>query len=110
MKERYKTHYVRIVRKQRKCFVIPGTVIVSPGDKVVFKSINEGEINIFFPRGDYFNPEKRVVDLTEENDFNEVISIPENASSGVYSYSIFCEKSDDFAEGNTPPTMIVEQR
>jgi hypothetical protein len=108
VQERYKTHYVRIVRKQCRCFVIPGTIFVSPGDKVEFKSINEGEVNIFFPRGDYFDPEKRVVDLTEENEFKEVINILENASPGVYFYSIFCQKSDDFSEGNTPPTMIVE--
>jgi hypothetical protein len=108
MEEHPVMHRVRIVRKQCKSYVIPGTIIVSPGDKVELKSVNEGRVNVFFPRGEQFTPENRVVDLTEENKFYKVINISENARPGVYFYSVFSERSDDFAEGNTPPTMIVE--
>jgi hypothetical protein len=109
MEKNFKIHHVRIVRKHCRCFVIPGTLFVSPGDEVEFISINEGEVNIFFPRGNYFDPEKRVVDLNGKNEFRDIVKVPEEASSGVYFYSVFCEKSEDFAEGNTPPTMIVEK-
>ncbi len=111
-------HFVRIINKRCTPYVVPPSIIVKPGDIVKFRSYDYPDIKLLFPRTEIF--EDKTSFMIPLHDFAEAeVQIRDTAVSGVYSYAVYCEgryntrpefySGDDFAEGNTPPRMIVER-
>jgi len=70
---------------------------------VVFKAKGT-DVIYFFPEKNIFNPPIQVVSVGKDK------SEPLNLSgmTGEFPYAVFCKTTNDFAEGNSPPMMIIE--
>lgn len=104
------THKVRIICNPSKNVVVPGYLIVNRTDSVEFKTVNNKDATIFIPtKKQLFEENKRVLDLDEAHKYTATLTVQQNAPAGVYTYAVYCKESDDFAEGNSPPRMIIEE-
>jgi len=107
----------RIIIAQRGNFVVrPGNLNVRRGDTVTWISIGTAA-RIFFPDKRLFGPDRRVLDVCHEDDsakaaddtpvVSESLRVLDNAPFKVYSYSIFCDTPNTFAQGGSDPELIV---
>jgi hypothetical protein len=97
-----------------KVVVTPGCLVLKKGDGVKFRSSRTAS-TVFIPKLEfYFADDKaqetvRLIDVPR-NGTSKTLKLKQNAriKSGVeHPYAIYCEKYDEFAEVNSPPTMII---
>jgi len=98
----------RSVRKPR--FANPGRLGVKIGEEVIFEAENTNTTiwipnanELFGTKGEYL-----IFDIKsggESETFTVMQGLPEGKE---YPYAVYCENSNDFAEGNTSPRMIIE--
>lgn len=101
------TFKVRIVKRGNvKCTVVPAHCPLVPLDKIVFKAPEVADVVVFIP-DDIFTVSNRVIDVPKGTTSSEN-QIKGGTPKGVYPYAVYCTDHEDFAEGNSPPTMIVE--
>ena len=124
--------HVNIFSAGGKNVVWPPYLVVKEGETVVFRAINTsatihlprpavledeaGEIetqttdDIVFQVGEgkrkRFKARKR--DTKFKNWLKAKKLTKEYPTRGVYTYSVYCQKGGDFAEGNSSPVMILE--
>ena len=102
------THKVRVISRSCRNIVVPGHLILNRGDSVEFKTVNNKDATILIPHGNLFGEDNRVFDLDEKNQWTQTLTVS-NIEAGVYPYAVYCKESNDFAEGNSPPTMIIDE-
>ncbi|MCK4297201.1 MAG: hypothetical protein KAX28_11165 [Candidatus Marinimicrobia bacterium] len=98
----------RSVRKSR--FVNPGRLCVKSGEEVIFEAKNT-TTTIWIPNAEelFENGEKHLIFDIENGDKSKTFKVEKDLERGKeYPYAVYCENSDDFAEGNTSPRMIIE--
>ena len=101
------TFTVRIVKRGNvKCTVVPPHCPLEPLDKIVFKAPEVADVVVLIP-DDIFTVSNRVIDVPKGTT-SSANEIKAGTAKGVYVYTVYCSKHEDFAEGNSPPTMIVE--
>jgi hypothetical protein len=109
----------RIIIAQRGNFVVrPGRLNVRRGDTVTWITIGTAA-RIFFPDKRLFGPDRRVLDVCREDEsareatpddppvVSQSLKVLDDAPFKVYSYSIFCDTSNTFAQGGSDPELIV---
>jgi len=90
-----------------KAEVNPPHALLNPKDTVVFVTKNTA-VTIFFPT-DLFKNEKgtkfKVIRI--ESDGWKALNLKDKINTGNYPYAIYCEKTGDFIEVNSSPSMII---
>ncbi len=94
---------VRIVRRGNiKCAVVPGYVFLNVGDTVVFHAVGSNVV-VLVP-DNIFTDGEQVFPISPGTPVSKVI---ETGTQGIHPYAVYCADHMDFAEGKSPPTMIV---
>jgi len=100
------THKVGIHKDKPKFKVKPGRQDAREGDTVAFYSDNAGVVHLFFPKPILRDAAGQPIHWLEVNASTdasgEVFGAP-----GTYTYLAYCEDSDDVAEGNSQPKIII---
>ena len=98
----------RSVRKPR--FARPGRLGVKSGEEVIFEA-KHTNTTIWIPNAKELFGDKRehlVFDI-KSGGKSETFTVKQGLPKGKeYPYAVYCENSNDFAEGNTSPRMIIE--
>lgn len=97
-----------------KVIVSPGCLLLRKGDGVRLRSVRTAS-SIFIPKLEFYfedDPDQKPVRLIDvrKNATSKTLVLKSNTSpkSGVeHPYAIYCKKYDEFAEVNSPPTMII---
>ena len=99
----------RSVRKPRFAFTNPGHLGVESGEEVIFEAKNTNT-TIWIPNAEeLFGREEHLVFDIESGGKSETFTVKQGLPKGKeYPYAVYCENSNDFAEGNTSPRMIIE--
>jgi len=101
------TFTVRIVaRGNVECTVVPAHVFLQENDMVEFRAPHNTAVVVLIP-DDIFTVSNRVIDVPKGTTSSEN-TIKAGTPKGVYPYAVYCAEHMDFAEGNSPPAMIVE--
>ncbi|MFC2173113.1 hypothetical protein ACFLU6_10845 [Acidobacteriota bacterium] len=82
----------------------PGDLYVKKGDKVIFEPIGT-DVAILVPFEDLFG--ERDLGIVKNGDTLEV-EVDKNLKEDAYPYSVFCFEPWVYAEGGSPPEIIVE--
>lgn len=98
------TQHIVVVSTGLGCIVVPGHGIVSPGEEVKITNQTRQTINLSFP-----NPKLWGSNPPSELDNRETGTgtVATTATGGFYPYSVYCQGSGDYAEGNSHPAFIV---
>ncbi len=112
------TKTVKIFCEKSKGIVHPSPLFVTCEDSIEFKAINTA-VTIFFPKEELFVEEnpyikldpqqekyRRVGKVTLKN--KKALESLDFEIPGAYTYAVYCENMNDFAEGNSSPSMIIE--
>jgi len=100
----------RSVRKPRFAFTNPGRLHVKAGDSVEFGAENTNT-TIWIPNAEelFGIREKPLIFDIKSGGKSETFTVMQDLPEGKeYPYAVYCENSNDFAEGNTSPRMIIE--
>ena len=109
-------HLVRITWNGQKAKVFPPTLIVRPGDTVYFYA-NGSDMSIIIPKDikkpkpDPVKDDKIKFDehFLKDGNSDLMIMVKDKIDEKTeFPYAIYCEKANDFVEGNSPPEMIIE--
>jgi hypothetical protein len=105
-------HKIRIIKRQNKCTVHPANLQIERNEKVNFRVFGT-EATIFVPNNLLFDPKGNAVQVLtladgQKSDNFSVNADTSSVKDGAYPYAIYCKGVNDFAEGNSSPTMIVE--
>ena len=88
----------------------PGHLHVKAGDSVEFGAENTNT-TIWIPNAKELFGDKRehlIFDI-KSGGKSKTFKVEKDLERGKeYPYAVYCENSDDFAEGNTSPRMIIE--
>ena len=88
----------------------PGRLRVKSGEEVVFEAENTNT-TIWIPNAEELfgiRGEHLIFDI-ESGGQSETFMVMQGLPIGKeYPYAVYCENSNDFAEGNTAPRMIIE--
>ena len=99
------TFTVRIVaRGNVECTVVPAHVFLQENDMVEFRAPHNTAVVVLIPDNILGI---RVIDVAA-GDTSTPCGITTGTANGVYPYAVYCAEHMDFAEGNSPPAMIVE--
>jgi len=109
---------VKIFCEKYQGIVHPSPLFVTCEDSIEFKAINTA-LTIFFPKEKLFVDEKPYMKLDPQQEkYPRVGKVTlknkkalENLNfkiPGSYPYAVYCENMNDFAEGNSSPSMIIE--
>jgi len=112
------SHLVRITWDEQKATakVYPPTLIVRTGDKVYFYA-KGSDMSIIIPKdikkpkpGSARNDKIKFDEhFIEDGDSDMMITVKDKIDGRTdFPYAIYCEKANDFVEGNSPPEMIIE--
>jgi hypothetical protein len=102
-------HRVRIIKRQNRYTVHPGNLQVDKGDQVNFR-VFQSNATVLVPNDLLVDAAGAVVSAipltagVKSADYTVNPRVPD----GAYPYAIYCKDGNDFAEGNSPPTMIIE--
>ncbi|MBL7136264.1 MAG: hypothetical protein ISS81_06695 [Candidatus Marinimicrobia bacterium] len=98
----------RSVRKPR--FARPGRLGVKSGEEVIFEAENTNT-TIWIPNAEelFGRGEHLVFDIESGGKSETFTVMPRLRIGKEYPYAVYCENSNDFAEGNTSPRMIIEE-
>ena len=72
------------------------------GDRIVWETDNRN-VSIWFPTSGVFP----VPALAHKKRGNVVATVPWEATPGKYQYVIYCHDTDEFAECNSHPIMVI---
>lgn len=101
---------LRVIKRQGKCTVHPANLQVQKGETINFRVFGT-DATVFAPNDILIevgtNRPVQVLDLAHGGPGKDCIVNPK-ISDGAYPYAIYCKGVNDFAEGNSSPTMIVE--
>ena len=76
------------------------------GDEITWTH-NGGKVTISFPpEGDPFGIEQ--VTLAPGGQKSLTVKVTEEVAPGTYPYSVFCAADNEYAEGDSPPRIIIE--
>jgi hypothetical protein len=112
-----------------KSVVWPPVLVVKPGEEIQFKAVGTSA-TVFLPKPDAFRdvdalgapaaPTRSVVAVGAQGVKIKVkgqaatalgasaASAAGSPAPGIYPYAVYCKASNDFAEGNSSPVMIIE--
>jgi len=96
---------VRIVCQAKKAIVVPPYRDVQRGGSIQFIAVT-GNTTLFFPKPNLFTPPVQTLSLSRNNP--QVLNISPDAPVGGHPYAAYCEDLNEFAEGGSPPMMIIE--
>jgi hypothetical protein len=102
-------HRVRIIKRQNRYTVHPANLQVQKGEQVNFR-VFQSNATVLVPNDLLVDAAGAVVSAipltagVKSADYTVNSRVPD----GAYPYAIYCKDSNDFAEGNSPPTMIIE--
>ncbi len=95
---------IRIIKRGNiKCTVVPAHVFLNPLDRVVFHAMG-ADMVVLIPDDIFTETEHRFEVLDGQTSSEKEIK---TGAQGVHPYAVYCADHQDFAEGNSPPTMIV---
>ncbi|MFC2155466.1 hypothetical protein ACFLRB_03115 [Acidobacteriota bacterium] len=110
------SHLVRVTWDGQKAKVYPPTLIVRTGDKVYFYA-KGSDMSIIIPKDIKKTKPGSVKDVKmkfdeqflKDGDSDMMITVKDKIEGRTdFPYAIYCEKANDFVEGNSPPEMIIE--
>lgn len=102
------TFTVRIVaRGNVECTVVPAHVFLEVGDQIEFKAPETSAVVVLIPKNIFGEGSPQVINVAKGQK-SSACTIETGTALGVYPYAVYCAEHMDFAEGNSPPAMIVE--
>jgi len=94
-------------RHSHKHFADPGVCYIEAGDKVVFCGVNTA-VTVFIPKSPFVEGGRRNLVFSLKRREERVFVVGEKVREGdEYPYAVYCSNGNDFAEGGSPPRMIV---
>ncbi|MBM4169936.1 MAG: hypothetical protein FJ215_12395 [Ignavibacteria bacterium] len=96
---------VRIVCAAKKAVVTPPYRDVPRGGTIQFHAVNSS-VTLFFPKPDLFSPPVQTLPIARNN--SAALNVSIEATLGLHPYAAFCSEINEFAEGGSPPMMIIE--
>ena len=88
-------------------FAEPGHVHIEAGDEVVFCGVNT-TVTVFIPKNPFVEGGRRDLVFSLKRRERKVFIVGEKVREGEeYPYAAYCRNGNDFAEGGSPPRMIV---
>ena len=111
-------HLVVFVNDRGKPIAVPGHLVVSNGDEIVFHSVDVGPVSLLFPDGIVATvPGGVQVRGAEIQDSRHPTRVYVNLDAvaergpGLYSYAAYCRDRaiEDFAVGGSQPKIIIYQ-
>ena len=103
-------HHVHVKKVNANWKVVPltgsdSTLRVHPGDDITLTAI-DSDLYLQFPDANIFkkNEYKHVI----LKGTAKTVTLKDDAELGRYVYAAFCMASKDYADGNSPPVMIIE--
>lgn len=91
---------VRITRVDGHCKVIPGIVVVNPGQTIQFTKAVPGAVYI------QFSGMRRKLTIGKFSIKGELV-ISGTTRVGIYPYAVFCYDKKEFCTGSSMPIIIV---
>jgi hypothetical protein len=101
-------HVIRIIADACQAQVVPGCVVVHPGDTLEFVVLDEKEATIMIPQSEIVDFTDRIKDLNGENKYRVALPLLAEIPKGVYPYAVYVNGLFDFAAGHSSPKMIVD--
>ena len=100
---------VRVIKRQNRCTIHPANLQIQKGDKVNFRVFGS-DATVFVPNDLLLDRTGNPVQVLPLSDGvkSEDYTVKQGVTDGPYPYAIYCKEVNDFAEGNSSPTMIVE--
>ena len=97
-------HRVVIIADSSSCRIVPGHIVVGPGDTITFSAIGSA-VTLFFPHPEIFKDGRELVRLNQNEKAGwEVV----NAAAGSYAYSAYCALTGRFATGGSDGEIIIQ--
>ena len=100
IKEKRKFPFIK-----RKWYASKIRTKVGAGDDIEWTSDQETEFEIWCPP----NRDPLQPGPTSSTDGTLERTVKKDAKKGIYEYSLFCEKNNEMAEGDSPPRIIIEE-
>lgn len=89
---------------KRKWYASKITAKVGSAEDIEWTSDQETEFSIWCPP----NRDPLQPGPTSSTDGTLERTVKIDAEEGAYEYSVFCEKNDEMAEGDSPPRIIID--
>lgn len=94
-------------RYAHKHFADPGVCHIEAGDAVLFCGVNTA-ITVFLPRNPFVEGERRDFLFSLKKGEERSFVVQDRVRAGEeFPYAVYCVSGNDFAEGASPPRMIV---
>jgi hypothetical protein len=102
---------VKIYCDKSKGNVVPSPIFLKQGESFQFLSVNSN-VTLFFPNLSIFDKGHEVIRLVPRDSVTVKITSQIDPAilerSRYFPYAVFCDNANDFAEGNSSPSMIIE--